>query len=169
MPTLAPLAKSPSATLQAVVDLPTPPLPEATARMVFTLAGFSGVVCGLGWPPILRLGGSAGLAAGLCAVSATETCPTPSSAATARSAAARSGSICRATSEFEASITKRTLSPSMLSARIISRDIRLPPSGSCSSASRASISLFETVIFRLRHTFRHRSWFFYKGQGAARS
>ena len=32
-PTLRPLAASPSAMLTAVVDLPTPPLPEATATI----------------------------------------------------------------------------------------------------------------------------------------
>ena len=36
MPTLAPSAASPSARLTAVVDLPTPPLPEATATMFLT-------------------------------------------------------------------------------------------------------------------------------------
>ena len=37
MPTLAPSAASASARLTAVVLLPTPPLPEATATMFFTL------------------------------------------------------------------------------------------------------------------------------------
>jgi hypothetical protein len=35
-PTLAPSAARASARLTAVVDLPTPPLPEATAMMFFT-------------------------------------------------------------------------------------------------------------------------------------
>ena len=35
-PVLTPMAASPSARLTAVVDLPTPPLPEATAMMCFT-------------------------------------------------------------------------------------------------------------------------------------
>ena len=35
-PVLTPLAASPSARFTAVVDLPTPPLPEATAMMCFT-------------------------------------------------------------------------------------------------------------------------------------
>ena len=36
IPTLAPSAASARARLTAVVDLPTPPLPEATAMMFFT-------------------------------------------------------------------------------------------------------------------------------------
>ena len=36
MPTVAPSAASASARLTAVVDLPTPPLPEATAMMFLT-------------------------------------------------------------------------------------------------------------------------------------
>ena len=35
-PVLTPMAASPSARFTAVVDLPTPPLPEATAMMCFT-------------------------------------------------------------------------------------------------------------------------------------
>ncbi|MDT4824874.1 hypothetical protein FQZ97_581400 [compost metagenome] len=38
MPTRAPSRASARARLAAVVDLPTPPLPEATAMMFFTLA-----------------------------------------------------------------------------------------------------------------------------------
>ena len=40
MPTVAPSAASASARLTAVVDLPTPPLPEATA-MMFLMPGIS--------------------------------------------------------------------------------------------------------------------------------
>ncbi len=36
MPALRPMAWKPSARLTATVDLPTPPLPEATATMCFT-------------------------------------------------------------------------------------------------------------------------------------
>jgi hypothetical protein len=42
-PTLAPSAASASARFTAVVDLPTPPLPEATAMMFFT--------CGISFTP----------------------------------------------------------------------------------------------------------------------
>ncbi len=56
MPTFSPRSRKPSARLTAVVDLPTPPLPEATAMMASTPgmpAGDGGVCaapCG-GRPP----------------------------------------------------------------------------------------------------------------------
>ena len=57
MPTLRPSAASPSARLHEVVDLPTPPLPEATAMMCFTPgmpASFE--VAGAGFFGPLRIG-----------------------------------------------------------------------------------------------------------------
>src|ERR1700716_755981 len=53
MPTLSPIAAKPSARLQQVVDLPTPPLPEATAMTCLTPgmpAAFDVArACGAGW------------------------------------------------------------------------------------------------------------------------
>ena len=56
-----PLASRASATarFEDTVDLPTPPLPDPIAMMLRTPAGRIGPACGVGWPPILRLGGSA--------------------------------------------------------------------------------------------------------------
>src|ERR1700750_2144627 len=53
MPTLSPRAAKPSARLQEVVDLPTPPLPEATAITCF-IPGMPAAfevarACGAGW------------------------------------------------------------------------------------------------------------------------
>ena len=87
-----PSRASATARLAATVDLPTPPLPEATATMRFTPGTAAGPACGVGWRPIFRSGGAAGFGAGPCAVSSAETPATPGSAATAASAARRIGS-----------------------------------------------------------------------------
>ena len=47
IPTFSPCAANPSARLTVVVDLPTPPLPEATAITWRTEANGSGFACGL--------------------------------------------------------------------------------------------------------------------------
>src|SRR5712672_4170207 len=97
IPTLRPRSRKPSARLTAVVDLPTPPLPEATAMMAPTpgtagrrspawAAGRPWPACGEGWtcgraPP-----------AGRSPVRATSAEATPGMARTAVSAALRTGS-----------------------------------------------------------------------------
>jgi len=53
MPTRAPSRASASARLAAVVDLPTPPLPEATAITFFTPAK-AGVCAGTWWAGITQ-------------------------------------------------------------------------------------------------------------------
>src|SRR4029450_6141349 len=54
-PTLSPMSRKPSARLTAVVDLPTPPLPDATAMMAFTPSGARAGLGAAGGP-----GGAAG-------------------------------------------------------------------------------------------------------------
>jgi hypothetical protein len=95
MPTLRPSVWRPRARLQAVVDLPTPPLPEATAITFFTpgiaceravgaVAGRPGVGCGVVAGPC---------PAGRSAVSAMNTPVTSGRAFTAASAAWRTRSM----------------------------------------------------------------------------
>ncbi len=129
------------------MDLPTPPLPEPIARIRATPGTFIGPGCGLGWPPILS-DGAAGLPCGAasCAVSATCTSRTPSSARTACSAARRSGSICRAIAGEAASITNRMSAPSIVSARTMSRLTRSPPSGRLNRCNASSTVAFSTPI-----------------------
>src|SRR5689334_17449479 len=103
-PTLRPRSRRPSARLNAVVDLPTPPLPEATAITAAT-PGISDCraigdppPCGGLWAwtgctpgaPRLDCGGGGGAEPGLrSAVSATMTVVTPGMVRTAASASAR--------------------------------------------------------------------------------
>src|ERR1700730_18049116 len=58
IPTLSPIAAKPSARLQEVVDLPTPPLPDATA-MTCLMPGMPAAfdvarACGAGWVDTAR-------------------------------------------------------------------------------------------------------------------
>src|ERR1700677_5163562 len=99
MPTFNPRSRKPSARLTASVDLPTPPLPDATAMIAPT----PGMPAGDGgaWPPgpgpgRAPAGGRCGIRGGgalappaRSAVSATMTDLTPGTARTAASAAAR--------------------------------------------------------------------------------
>src|SRR3712207_289483 len=94
-PTLSPWPRSARARLQAVVDLPTPPLPEATAITCFT----PGMTCARGEGAFAgRPGTGAGEVAGLLpagrsAVRLAKTPETPGRGFTAASAACRTGSI----------------------------------------------------------------------------
>src|SRR5436189_3448157 len=91
-PVATPLAARPSARLTAVVDLPTPPLPEATAMMCLT-PGTSIRAAAAGPCPV-RGGGAAaaGRWAGRSAVMTAEAESTPGRARTACSQAWRKGS-----------------------------------------------------------------------------
>src|SRR5215213_9629059 len=95
MPTLRPSACRPSARLQAVVDLPTPPLPDATAITCLT----PGTDCALGEGAALGRPG-VGLGAvrggGRSAVRLTKTPLTPGKPWTAVSAACRTRSMAAA-------------------------------------------------------------------------
>src|SRR3954466_8670231 len=97
-PILSPCARSARARLQAVVDLPTPPLPEATAMTCVTpgmiWARGEGACAGR---PGAGEGEVAGpFAAGRSAVRLANTPETPESFRTAASAASRAGSIAAA-------------------------------------------------------------------------
>src|SRR5450631_660062 len=85
MPTRQPCAKRPSARLTLVVDLPTPPLPEATAMML----EIPGIAIPRGAAAFGRAGGG-----GACfsEVRLTSALATPANFLTAASAAARIGS-----------------------------------------------------------------------------
>ena len=104
MPTLSPFAARPSARFTAVVDLPTPPLPDATAMIASTPGTPALARCfpaGAAWAGAGR-GGAAGRGGGVgaasmpppffSAVNAPTAPSTPGIAFTARSAAARNGS-----------------------------------------------------------------------------
>src|SRR5436305_15136547 len=92
-PTLRPLALKPSARLTAVVDLPTPPLPEATATIVPTPGTTPrcciGLLCGgWAWAAGPRAGwGAARVADLVSAVSTAVTAGNPGRVATVRCAA----------------------------------------------------------------------------------
>src|ERR1700726_2061929 len=120
-PTRKPRSRRPSARLSAVVDFPTPPLPEATA-MTAAIPGISDCfdigdtgLCGgrceetCGTPCALRCGGGADAEPGLrSAVSAIIATVTPGMARTAASAWARTLSQARA-SVASTLIEKNTL------------------------------------------------------------
>src|SRR5436190_21709211 len=97
MPTLRPSAARPSARFTAVVDLPTPPLPEATAMMAPTPGRpGAGVDCGVGRgraPAAGCAGAAARAPPGVRSpVSAIMADTTPGTARTAASAALRTAS-----------------------------------------------------------------------------
>src|SRR5215208_2789190 len=112
MPTFSPRALSPSARLTAVVDLPTPPLPEATAIIDATpgTPTVDSPPCRAGRGSAPPAGdGRAAAAPGLrSAVSATSADCTPGTARTASSARLRTDSQ-RCTSAASTLIEKNTL------------------------------------------------------------
>ena len=145
-PTRSPLACNPSARLAATVDLPTPPLPDATAtiaptpgtapRAVRTLAALGG-------------GAAARPRGGACAVSTAVTESTPGSASTAFSAAFLNGSS-RGPRSLSTSIAKATL-PSRITKpdTMPSETMSAPLSGSAMlpSASRICRSVTSLMSF----------------------
>ena len=138
MPTLRPRSRKPSARLTAVVDLPTPPLPEATAITASTpgMPGLHSVgadehgAC----PPAAR--GCCATCAGLgpraapparSAVNATSADCTPGTARTASSAALRTGSQ-SFTAAASTVIEKNTLpSATTMSDRTFASVSAMPP------------------------------------------
>src|SRR5205085_7540686 len=95
-PTRSPLARNPSARLAATVDLPTPPLPDATATIAPTPGTAPRAVRTPAGLPAAPGDGGAWLGAarprgGACAVSTAVTESTPGSASTAFSAAFLNG------------------------------------------------------------------------------
>src|SRR5215211_6168270 len=146
MPTFNPMSRSPSAKLTAVVDLPTPPLPDATAMMAFTPSG----ACAELGPPRApapgpaRRGASppAGARPGArSAVSATITDWTPGRARTAASAALRTGSQ-RGTAAESTLIEKNTLPSVTTMSDSAPLSVSGRPSGAGILARLAAISFF---------------------------
>ena len=91
-PTRWPMAARPMARLTAVVDLPTPPLPDATAMIAFT-PGTRAAWAGRGAPPSVGGGPAAGRPPGArSAVSTAEQESTPGRARTVCSHSLRTGS-----------------------------------------------------------------------------
>ena len=131
-PTRLPCRASATERLDAIVDFPTPPLPDATATIRSTPLIFFDPSCGVGWRPTLRLGGAGPFPAATepCAVRTTETFSTPGRPDTLFSASARAASNPLAAAGLSASITNRTWPPSKLSALTRSELTRSPPSGS---------------------------------------
>ena len=157
-PTFSPRSRRPSARLTAVVDLPTPPLPDATA----TIAATPGGPCtGALAARRMRMAGRAvrRLAAADAArarapparspVSATMADFTPGTARTAASAALRTGSQCGTTAASTV-IEKNTL-PSLTTT---SESLPVPvigvPSGLFTAASASSTSSLVAMRSPLR-------------------
>jgi hypothetical protein len=111
MPTFNPMPLKPNARLTAVVDLPTPPLPDATAMMASTPSGARAERgCAAGRPRAPGAGAAAAgpLPAARSAVSATMAEVTPGMPRTASSAALRTASQ-RWTTAASTLIEKNTL------------------------------------------------------------
>src|SRR5216684_2738741 len=108
MPTFNPMPLKPSARLTAVVDLPTPPLPDATAMMALTPSGaWAERVCAPARPRVAGAAAAGPRPAARSAVSATMAEVTPGKPRTASSAALRTPSQ-RWTSAASTLIEKNT-------------------------------------------------------------
>src|SRR6266851_9492233 len=165
MPTLRPRALRPSARLTAVVDLPTPPLPEATAMIAST----PGIPCtasprAAGRPPAGApcAGRGDGAPALRSAVKATRADCTPGSARTASSAHLRTGSHIL-TAAASTLIEKNTLPSPATTSDSVPLLGNGTPSGDLTPASAASTCSFETAILlntlpSSSATRRHAGW-----------
>src|SRR6266700_4238851 len=145
-PTRSPFARSPTARLAATVDLPTPPLPEATATIAptpdTTPRAARAAAGAAGWGAVRPRGAA-------CAVSTAVTESTPGSASTAFSAALRSGSNCGPRSR-STSIAKATLPSRMTRPETMPREtMSAPLSGSATrpNASRICRSVTPLISF----------------------
>ncbi len=136
--------------MAATVDLPTPPLPDATATIVATpgtapRAGRAAAGPAGGGAPRAR-GGAVRARGGACAVSTAVTESTPGSASTAFSAALRNGSS-RWPRSASTSIAKATLPSRITSPETIpSETISAPLSGSGTRASASRICRSVTML-----------------------
>ncbi len=152
-PTESPFAFSASARLAATVDLPTPPLPEATATIARTPGrqrAFAAAACrraGAGpCPGAPRAGRGSPPGGRASAVSTAVTDSTPGSASTAASAALRSGSR-RGPRSGSTSIAKPTLPSRTTTPDTIPSETMSPPlSGSRTAASASRTCLSVTAI-----------------------
>mmetsp|Transcript_19753 Transcript_19753/g.54382 ORF Transcript_19753/g.54382 Transcript_19753/m.54382 type:complete len:233 (-) Transcript_19753:285-983(-) len=165
MPTFAPLFRSSKARLTATVLLPTPPLHEDTAMMLFTLSNDGGT-CGIGLGGLLpcaggdgRCGGGGGRLAATTWMStrcthgseATAARARSSKKATSRSKATRPASRSAFTSETKPQATMSAPRPGSLTVRSCLRTSRslsempLPSPGGVLSASAAQRCTLEAV------------------------
>src|SRR5882672_2787726 len=152
-PTFSPRSRKPSARLIAVVDLPTPPLPDATATIAPTPGGPCTARSPRGaceWPCPPPCGGAGGGGAARAApaarspVSATIADTTPGMARTAASAALRTGSHA-CTTAASTVIEKNTLPSLTTTSESLPVAVNDAPSGLFTCASLASTSSFDTI------------------------
>src|ERR1700674_3689572 len=165
-PTRKPRSRRPNARLSAVVDFPTPPLPEATA-MTAAMPGISdcfdigdtGLCGGLcdetcGTPCACRCGGGAAAAPGLrLAVSAIMATLTPGMARTAASAAARTVSQARA-SVASTLIEKNTLPSLTVTGDSTPALVKATPRGEATLARASRTCCCVTLTAHLLESYR---------------
>src|SRR5436190_2048508 len=151
IPTFRPMPLSPSATLTAVVDLPTPPLPDATAMIALTPSGpCAALACRPGAGPGARgaaasPGARAAAPPARSAVSATSAEVTPAMPRTASSAAFRTASQ-RCTTAASTLIEKKTLPSLTMTSESLPVVVSGVPSGDGTRASRSrTISLLGAI------------------------
>jgi hypothetical protein len=153
-PMRAPCWAMATARLTAVVDLPTPPLPEATATIART-PGIPDCCCVAPRPPAAScaLAGPCALApeAWRSAVSTAVTDKTPGKASTAVSQARRTGSLASpssgATSTAKPTLPSRMTTPEIMPSSTTSR----PLSGSITPVSASKTICFVSVAMRFAH------------------
>ena len=160
MPTFRPRSRRPSARLTAVVDLPTPPLPEATAITAST-PGMPGCTLSAGWACACPAGAPAARGCvATCdgcgprdaaptarsAVKATSTDCTPGTARTASSAALRTGS--QAFTADASTVREKNALPSVMTTSDSTRaSVSAAPPGDGTFAKAAKIcSLLAAII-----------------------
>src|SRR5262249_20816485 len=159
MPTLSPMSRKPSARLTAVVDLPTPPLPDATAMIAFTpsgawaelgpprapLAAAGGGRCALPGPGARCAPGALPAPGARSAVSATMADWTPGTARTAVSAALRTGSQ-RWTAAASTLMEKNTLPSVVTTSERTPAWVSSRPSGAGTLFSASTTCSFVTAM-----------------------
>src|ERR1700686_2109116 len=159
MPTLSPRSRNPRAKLTAVVDLPTPPLPDATAMMAST----PGTPIGDGAPRPAPAGPAAreppapdgpaalddGADALRSAVSATSADSTPGTARAAASARSRTDSQA-CTAAASTVIEKNTLPSLTITSDSFPLDVSGDPSGPAILARLSRTCCLVGAIVRLR-------------------
>src|SRR5882724_657260 len=164
-PTRKPRSRSPNARLSAVVDLPTPPLPEATA-ITAAIPGISDCfdigdagLCGgrcdetCGTPCACRCGGGGAAEPGLrSAVSAIMATVTPGMARTAASAWARTLSQARA-SAASTLIEKNTLPSLTVIADSTLASVKAAPCGDATLARQSSTCCCVTLTAHLLNSW----------------
>src|ERR1700676_4143862 len=150
MPTLRPRSRRPSARLTAVVDLPTPPLPDATAMMASTPGTpiGDGAPRGAGLPGAAARSGGRAVACG-SAVGATIADSPPGTARAAASARSRTDSQA-STAAASTVIEKNTLPSLTITSDSLPLDVSGDPSGPAILARLSRTCCLVGAIVRLR-------------------